>query len=152
MIHQRLLNLPGLLAVTAFAFVASGCGEVTSAGYADRNEALARKAIGESKWLPDWLPEDAVDIKEAHDVDTNASWLVFSLGSGSLTLPVDCKQISRPQMPEKRVMRRFPRFAQDAWSRASSHAGEFYLCSERNAERWILHDEELNLVYSRVKF
>lgn len=130
----------------------SGCMEVASTEYVDRNQAVSRQAIGESKWLPAWLPEDAVNIRETHDTDTNESWLVFRLTSGVLTLPDDCRLASRPEMPGVRVMRPFPQFARSAWSRASDYAGEFYLCPEGDAGRWVMHDEELGLVYSRVKF
>lgn len=102
--------------------------------------------------MPAWLPEDAVNIRETHDMDTNESWLVFRLTSGVLTLPEDCRLESRPEMPDARVMRRFPQFARSAWSRASDYAGKFYLCPEGDAGRWVLHDEELGLVYSRVTF
>jgi hypothetical protein len=152
MVNKQLPTPLRALVVMICGFTASGCGEVTSAEYADRHEAIARRAIGESKWLPAWLPDGAVDIREAHDVDTNESWLVFRLSKGPLTLPRDCKQTGRPEMPQQRVIRRFPQFARDAWSRASSHAGLFHLCPEGNADRWILHDEELGLFYSRVKF
>lgn len=55
-------------------------------------------------------------------------------------------------MSGERVMRRFPRFAREAWSRASEYTGDFYWCPEEGADRWVMHDEELNLVYSRLKF
>ncbi|MCD9097437.1 hypothetical protein LU699_08320 [Luteimonas fraxinea] len=132
--------------------VLSGCVEVASTEYVDRNQALASNAIGESKWLPAWLPEDAVNIREAHDIDTNESWLVFRPSGGVLVLPVQCKQANKPAMTEERVMQRFPQFARDARLRASDYSGEFYLCPEVGAGRWVTHDEELNLVYSRVKF
>ena len=138
--------------IVALALAASGCMEVASTEYADRSHAISKKAIGVSKWLPAWLPEDAVDIRETHDMDTNESWLIFRPTSGTLTLPEDCRPISRPEMPEARTMRRFPKFARNAWSRASGLAGVFYLCPEPAAGRWVIHDEELGLVYSRVKY
>lgn len=94
--------------VVAVAIAVSGCMEVASTGYADRNEAIARDAIGKSKWLPEWLPEDAVNIREAHDMDTNESWLVFHSTSRTLALPEDCRQAGRPEMSKARVMWRFP--------------------------------------------
>jgi len=33
-------------------------------------------------WLPDVLPEDARDISERHDLDTNVTWACFSTPSG----------------------------------------------------------------------
>lgn len=152
MAREVTIVIRGLCMSMALAVVVSGCGEVTSAEYADRDDALARKAIGESKWLPAWLPESAVAIREIHDVDTNESWLVFHLGGEKLTLPAECGTADKPEMTRNRVMLRFPQFAQDAWSRASAHTGEFYRCPEGNAARWVIYDEELGLVYSWVKF
>ncbi|MNV43317.1 hypothetical protein D3C71_1350270 [compost metagenome] len=146
------MNTRKLFLMVTLALALSGCSEVASTQYADRNQAVSRQAIGESKWLPGWLPEDAVNIQETHDMDTNESWLVFRLTSGILTLPEDCTLASRPEMPDARVMRRFPQFARSAWSRASNYAGKFYLCPEGNAGHWVMHDEELDIVYSRVKF
>lgn len=146
------MNIRNLFLLTTLVVALSGCGEVTSTEYADRNDADVREAIGESKWLPTWLPEDAVNIRETHDIDTNESWLVFRPNSGHLNLPMNCKQIVIPENSDKHMMQRFPPFAQDAWSRASGRVGDFFLCPEGNAERWVMHDKELNLVYSRVKF
>ncbi|MDR6672919.1 hypothetical protein [Xanthomonas sp. 1678] len=146
------MNIRKILLLTFLVAMVSGCFEVSSVEYIDRHDAESRKAIGESKWLPTWLPEDAVNIRETHDVDTNESWLVFNPRSGSLALPVTCKPISVPEKSSEYMMRRFPRFAQDAWSRASGRVGIFYLCPEIGGERWVMYDKELNLVYSRAKF
>lgn len=143
--HARFLPLASALAL-------SGCMEVASTEYADRNDAISKQGIGESKWLPAWLPDDAINIRETHDIDTNESWLVFRPGSSALALPEGCKLAARPEMPEQRGMRRFPQFARDAWSRASVYAGAFYLCPEGAAGRWVMHDAELDLVYSRATF
>jgi hypothetical protein len=136
----------------ALTILLPGCGEVTSVEYADRDDALSKNAIGESKWLPVWLPSDALEIQETHDVDTNESWAVFRVASGRLELPADCELKRRPPMTSERVMRRFPRFARDAWSRASEYDGDIYRCPDRGAARWVLHDRESELVYSWVKF
>ena len=34
-------------------------------------------------WLPGWLPEDAVDLRMAHDIDTNEAWTAFRVPAGS---------------------------------------------------------------------
>lgn len=141
---------PQLLPIVTLSIALSGCMEVASTEYADRNQAVSRQAIGESKWLPSWLPEDAVNIRESHDMDTNESWLVFRLTSGALTLPEECRLVSRPEVSGARVMRRFPQFARSAWSRESSYSGMFYLCPEGDAGRWVMRDEEQGLVYSRI--
>ncbi|HYQ23153.1 MAG TPA: hypothetical protein VER16_07110 [Stenotrophomonas sp.] len=146
------MNTPKILLTSALALTVAGCMEVASTEYADRDQAVSRNAIGESKWLPAWLPEDAVDIRETHDMDTNETWLVFHPASGFFVFPEDCRPASKPEMSDARTMRRFPKFARSAWSRASGYTGEFRLCPEGGADRWIIHDEELRLVYSSVKF
>lgn len=138
--------------IIAVLLPVAGCMEVVSAEYADRDEAKNRNAIGEAKWLPAWLPADAVNIRETHDIDTNASWLVFRLRSGALVLPVNCRRTARPEMPGKQVIRRFPIFARDAWSRASASNGMFYLCTEGTTTHWVTHDREMDLVYSATVF
>ena len=87
MIWTPQMYAPKLLPVVMLSIALSGCMEVASTEYADRNQAVSRQAIGESKWLPSWLPEDAVNIRESHDMDTNESWLVFRLTSGFLLCP-----------------------------------------------------------------
>ncbi|QDL28371.1 hypothetical protein EGM71_11665 [Stenotrophomonas maltophilia] len=144
------MHAPRLLPIVMLSIALSGCMEVSSTEYADRNQAVSRQAIGESKWLPSWLPEDAVNIRETHDMDTNESWLVFRPTGGVLALPEDCRLVSRPEMSDARVMRRFPQFARSAWSRASSYGGQFYLCPEGDAGLWVMRDEALGLVYSGI--
>ncbi|WP_313138837.1 hypothetical protein [Stenotrophomonas sp.] len=146
------MKLFRILLILALALFVPGCMEVVSAEYADRDEAMNRNAIGEAKWLPTWLPADAVNIRETHDIDTNASWLVFHLRSGALVLPENCSNAARPEMPGKRVMRRLPLFARDARSRASASNGTFYLCTEGATTHWVTHDREMDLVYSATVF
>ena len=150
--NSRLANRLAITPWMILMITISGCMEISSAKYANTNAALAKNAIGESKWLPAWLPKDAVDIQEAHDVDTNESWLVFHPTSGRLELPKSCSHTVKPEMTEARTMRRFPKFSREAWNRASNFTGDFYLCSEMNAERWVMYDEDMRLVYSRAKF
>lgn len=146
------MNNSKLLPTVVLALTVSGCMEVASTEYASRDQAISKNALGESKWIPAWLPEDAVDIRETHDMDTNESWLVFHPANGVFTFPKDCRLADKPEMSEAQAMRRFPQFARSAWSRASGYTGEFRLCPEGGADRWIIHDEDLGLVYSSVKF
>lgn len=146
------MKLFRILLILVPALFVPGCMEVVSVEYSDRDAAMNRNAIGEAKWLPTWLPADAVNIRETHDIDTNASWLVFRLRSGALVLPENCRRTARPEMPSKRVMRRFPVFARDAWSRASASNGTFYLCNEGATTHWVTHDREMDLAYSATVF
>lgn len=59
----------------------AGCGsiEVVQTEYATAEAAKAEGAIPRG-WLPAWLPEDAKNIIEIHDVGTNESTFSFSTG------------------------------------------------------------------------
>lgn len=131
-----------LLMVIAAVFL-SGC-EVTEARYQDRTEVASRNAF-QSGWLPEWIPDDAFDIRETHDSDTNESWLVFRLKSGHWKNPDECASQESPVLSSPRVMQRFPRFARDAWQRVGEGGGEIRACAGR---RWVMWDPQRQLVYS----
>jgi hypothetical protein len=50
-------------------------------------EAQADGAI-ERGWLPTFLPASATDIRDVHNIDTNARWLTFHAPIGDLRLMV----------------------------------------------------------------
>jgi len=133
-----------LLALMVLAL--SGC-EVLSARYATLQEAAADEAI-ERGWLPEWLPIDAIDIQETHDLDSNESWLVFRTTSGRLNLPADCVETTTPVIPERAAMRKYPGFARKARDLAASSTGPFKKCPGRLNDRWILQDRETGWNYS----
>src|SRR5262245_41352628 len=45
--------------------------------YASIGAARAADAVGERRWIPDILPDDAVAIHEVHNIDTNQTWGCF---------------------------------------------------------------------------
>ena len=45
--------------------------------YADTKAAKAACAFVEGGWIPDIVPDDAVDIHEVHDLDVNLTWGCF---------------------------------------------------------------------------
>lgn len=66
--------------VAATALLATaGCRdlEVVTASYATLKEAEEEGAL-ERGWIPRGLPPGAHDIREAHDLDTNRHWGLFS--------------------------------------------------------------------------
>ena len=61
----------------------SGCtNDVVETSYDTSAAAIADGAI-QRGWIPQWLPPDATDIREIHNVDTNQSTLYFSLPIGN---------------------------------------------------------------------
>jgi hypothetical protein len=59
--------------------VAAGCSdvEVVTASYSTMAEARQAGAVDRG-WLPAQLPSGAHDIREAHDLDSNRRWGLFS--------------------------------------------------------------------------
>ncbi|HSC26285.1 MAG TPA: hypothetical protein VLD67_03370 [Vicinamibacterales bacterium] len=68
-----------LLPLLAAALSCAACRdlEVVTAVYATLNEARAAGAI-ERGWIPEGLPQGTHDIREAHDLDSNRRWGLFS--------------------------------------------------------------------------
>jgi hypothetical protein len=75
------------MATTALLLLAAGLvmhvEETPVAEYKTFAEAQADDAIGRG-WLPTFLPASATDIREIHNLDTNARWLSFHAPSGDL--------------------------------------------------------------------
>lgn len=53
-----------------------GCAEKREVRYADAGEARRESALAEG-WIPDLVPDDALDIREIHSVDSNQGWGCF---------------------------------------------------------------------------
>lgn len=62
--------------------VFSGCSniEVVTGTYATLDEAR-RAGVVERGWIPPLVPPGAHDIREAHDLDTNRRWGLFSFSA-----------------------------------------------------------------------
>jgi hypothetical protein len=63
--------------IVAFALF-TGCGkqQLQTNFYPDRAAAEAAGAI-ERGWFPEWMPNTAKELREAHDIDTNRSMLAL---------------------------------------------------------------------------
>ena len=76
-----------LIALTAATCAAAACtDDILDASYPDQPAAVAAGAI-ERGWIPSWIPADATQLREVHNVDTNQSALVFSLPPRSAWQP-----------------------------------------------------------------
>ena len=64
------------LLLSAPLVAACGLGDTQSVSYADYSAALADGAI-ERGWIPAFLPRSGTDLREMHNLDTNASLLRF---------------------------------------------------------------------------
>lgn len=92
------------LSASAFTLVAistllAGCLDTLSDAHFATAEEARDAGYVHSGWIPPWLPDDATDIHEAHDVDTNISMLAFALPDpDALTLPDTCRPIEYAQL------------------------------------------------------
>jgi hypothetical protein len=70
-------------------------GETIESTYENLNEAVAAGAV-ERGWVPEWLPDGAVNLHEKHDLDSNASILRFSVALTDFAIPLDCQGTADP--------------------------------------------------------
>ncbi len=71
-----------VIAAIVVSLTTTACGGLRQySQYEDLNTARADGAI-ERGWLPDWIPENAVDIHEFHDLDTAQHAISFRLEAG----------------------------------------------------------------------
>ena len=115
------------LVASAFAIVlVTGCtDDILDASYANRAEVEADEAIGRG-WVPEWLPAEARQIREVHNVDTNESALAFQLPGGSNWRPPS------PCTPAEGANFRQPRFNREWIPELNSRAVYFRCPSEED--------------------
>ena len=88
----------------------SGCDllERPEMSYVNMTEAIEHGAIDRG-WVPEWIPAQATNIREIHDIDTNESMMAFDLpNTVDWRLPNGCKLISYSEL-------RQPRFSRNWW-------------------------------------
>lgn len=75
------------------------CGEQPYITYGTAEEAKAEGAIRRG-WLPSWLPNDAYEIHEYHNLDSNIRAFSFSLSASSeFSWPSHCESIKDVKEP-----------------------------------------------------
>ena len=97
MTHKRFtLPVIALLFVLLPVFLLAACqlSETPESSFANYKEAVASGLI-ERGWIPDWLPETAVNIHEVHNLDNNASILLFDAGV-EFSVPAGCEPTTNP--------------------------------------------------------
>lgn len=83
-----------MLVISTLSLLA-GCGEHQESAYVDVAAAEADGAMIRG-WIPRWIPETSVEIREAHDLDTNRGALALRFSPReSWNAPPTCKPASR---------------------------------------------------------
>ena len=76
--------------------------------YSDADEARADGGV-ERGWLPDWLPDNAINIHDYHDLDTNIRAISFGMrDSRTFVFPdhcIACLLYTSPSPRDKRQSR-----------------------------------------------
>ena len=95
-----------LILVVALCSAIAGCfWETTDASYSTAAEAIDSGVLGKG-WIPEWLPQDATDLREVHNIDSNAGELSFLVTApASVKLPTDCKPIQYPDTVQAYIRR-----------------------------------------------
>ena len=83
----------GRLLIAIGIVLAQGCSSIEEPGtyYRSRQDLVADNAIARG-WIPPWLPASAHEINEAHNVDTNETWMQFKLDADDLLIINDCRK------------------------------------------------------------
>lgn len=82
-----------------------GCTEVFEESYPNMQAVRAHGAIDRG-WVPDWVPEDASNIRELHKIDTDESMLSFEMPPDARwTLPNECRPVAYAEITAPRFDR-----------------------------------------------
>lgn len=91
--------------VLLIAFVVIACREDVESSYRTYRQAEADGAISRG-WLPAWLPPTATEIREWHDLDTNATFASFIYGTAEpRKFLATCHRTSPTPLPAQRRWR-----------------------------------------------
>lgn len=122
--------------------------EVTSESYGSYSEVAAIAGIFDAGWIPIWLPKSAINIKEAHDVDTNEAWLTFNFSSSD-TFFSSCISIPRDEivLPVEATLDRFPSFVRDIYSRLKGDTSLLMYRCNGPTSRLLAVDKDANTAY-----
>jgi hypothetical protein len=95
-----------LIQATILCSLVSGCfWETTDASYGTAAEAMDSGVMGKG-WIPEWLPQDATDLREVHNVDSNVSELSFTTPHAkSVRLPADCRPVEHADTVQAYIRR-----------------------------------------------
>ncbi|NLZ16484.1 MAG: hypothetical protein GX087_01950 [Desulfobulbaceae bacterium] len=115
-----------------FAASLSACRETFEKYYPSYSDVISDKAI-ERGWIPSWLPENAVNIHEIHNLDTNKSMLTFRFkGEHPIDFNKDCEEI-KPTLLKAHPFNVswWPKDISDRELRSNQY--QFYSCENKEA-------------------
>ncbi len=115
-----------LCLISLIATILTGCyRETVESSFPTAADALGSPAAANG-WIPPWLPEDAVDIHEVHDLDSNEGALVAKLPNESKFAPDACRHANGGQFMAPAFSRKWLPSALDHFA--------FYACDAPEAD------------------
>ena len=64
----------GAIIITRFIGLTSACFELVDQSYKNYESFMNKSSIGQRTWFPNIISEDAVNLREVHDIDNNSSF------------------------------------------------------------------------------
>ncbi len=78
--------------IGALCCAMGACGLVTGSRF-DTLQAAGEQDMVRKGWVPEWVPPDATDLREVHDLDSNVSELAFRKPVATMVqLPAHCRK------------------------------------------------------------
>ncbi len=71
--------------------------DIVQSHYANYEELVSDPLIFQKGWIPQWIPQSAVDIFEVHDLDTKDAFLFFSFSEADNFFS-NCKNVSKEKI------------------------------------------------------
>lgn len=103
--------------------------------YPNYDAVIQAGALGKGKWIPEFLPRSAVNIRETHNIDTNEEWLFFNFNYSTdiENLGKSCKQVSSHNIV-------YPRYPGGWWPKTLYRRNEDTQSLDRNYEYYSCED------------
>ncbi len=111
--------------------VLAGCSETSESFYAGAASARASGAVA-AGWVPEWIPPDAGEIREVHNIDTNESAMAFALPPGTWRTPSSCRPAQGGEFVEPRFDRPWIPSGKDLASKF-----KFFSCTNASSPQMI---------------
>src|SRR5262245_57359720 len=116
----------GPVSLAFFLTVACSAPETVEVHYPTGAAALADGAAARG-WIPDLMPQDATDILEIHDLDTEEVWIRFTFTDETRSgLVKSCNEVDALHVAWPRATRRLSWWPEDMLQAASRPASPYH--------------------------
>ena len=143
-VRKLIDSIPGVLLLASIVGLAA-CSETFETTYNSYPEAVAAGAVS-AGWVPNWPPEQASDILEVHNIDTNSVMLRFNYPKTvQVRLPANCSRVAMAKITSPPFERSWwPADVPERNSNAPKH--EYWRCANQYVA--ILANRQQGLVWS----